>query len=68
MATNPIEEEAQPTVVRRVAQAVAAPITERKAREAALLALIGAAVATAPFPIGPVGAAAVVLAAIERRR
>lgn len=68
MATTPIEDEPQPTVTRRVAQAITTPLVERNSRQAALLALAAAAAATAPVPLGPIAAGIIVIVASERRR
>ncbi len=64
MATNPTEEEPQPTVARRMAQAVTTP---SQSRTVTLLALAAAAATTAPFPLGPIAAGILVIVAGQRR-
>ena len=66
MATNPEDQEINPSAIEKVVRAIQTPLKRKSARTGFLLAFAGLLAALAPFPWGSFACAALILVALDR--
>ena len=66
MATNPDDNEINPSALEKVVRAIQTPFKRKGARTGFLLAFAGLLAALAPFPWGSFACAALILVALDK--
>ena len=66
MATNPDDNEINPSAIEKVVRAIQTPLKGKRSRTGFLLAFAGLLAALAPFPWGSFACAALILVALDR--
>jgi len=66
LATNPEDQEINPSALEKVVRAIKTPVATKRSRTALLLAFAGLLVALAPLPWGSLGAATLILIAADQ--
>jgi len=66
LATNPDDNEINPSAIERVVRAIQTPLKRKGARTGFLLAFAGLLAALAPFPWGSFACAALILVALDK--
>jgi hypothetical protein len=66
LATNPEDQEINPSAIEKVVRAIQTPLKGKRSRTGFLLAFAGLLAALAPFPWGSFACAALILVALDR--